>query len=275
MNSIHRNPLALLALLTCCAILATAGCSDRQINGPPVEVTYVGNDGVLLVEGEIKILVDALQTTRGAFPALDPDDFEDLVRGAPPFDGIDMVLVTHSHIDHFDPDSVTRFLQNNPGARLIGPPQVTNQLSDSAQIERISLAPGQSLDVDVNGVRVTVHHLSHFNQFGLDFSDVENFAYLFELGGETMVHFGDVAATADNLAGFDFPSEEIDVAFLPTFAEQLSEDVSSVVREQIAPGTVVGLHLLEAMREEEASRVMELYPPNGFAFTEPLDGRDF
>ncbi len=261
-------------LLGTIAILVATGCSDGDDPRQPVSVTYLGNDGILIEAGDTKIVVDALQTIATTFIPVPPDELDRLERGEPPFDGVDLALVTHVHADHFDARSVQRFLDNNPQSRLIAPPQVRAALADTEQVDDIAPEPGMSADIQIAGARIRVLHTEHFNQFGLDFSDIENFAYLIDIGSQRLLHAGDINSTVENLEPFTLANEGIDVAFLPTFAEQLTTEIAAIVEEQIAPNRVVGLHLLESVREEEAEAVMDLYS-DGFAFTTPLDQRTF
>ena len=80
------------------------------------KVTYIANEGFMLQSGPAKVLVDALfyddQITYCDVPSRELLD--KIEKGAPPFDDIVLLLVTHWHTDHFSSSSVSRFLMNNP-----------------------------------------------------------------------------------------------------------------------------------------------------------------
>ena len=111
--------------------------------------------------------------------------------------------------------------------------------------------------------------MRHFNQFGNDFSAVENYGYLIEIGGKKILHLGDVEYATENLEGFGLSTEEIDVVLIPTFNTLLSAASALVIQETIAPAHVVGLHFQQAQRAAEAAQVQALYP-GASVFTEAL-----
>ncbi len=41
------------------------------------------------------------------------------IDGEPPFDGVDLLLITHDHPDHYSPELVLTFMQNNPETMLV------------------------------------------------------------------------------------------------------------------------------------------------------------
>ena len=95
-----------------------AACTREPVAAPTptpsaVTITYVCNAGFILETGDYKILVDALfQREDFCDPQLTPR-----MRAAlPPFDGADLVLVSHKHGDHFDPQIVGEYLSLTPGA---------------------------------------------------------------------------------------------------------------------------------------------------------------
>ncbi len=69
-----------------------------------LEITYVANEGFLLAGGGKKVLIDALfDGGIAGYPTI-PDELRpSLEQARPPFDGVDLVLATHFHGDHFGP----------------------------------------------------------------------------------------------------------------------------------------------------------------------------
>ncbi|CAN5803609.1 hypothetical protein BH18ACI5_BH18ACI5_05700 [soil metagenome] len=92
-------------------------------------VTYIANEGVLIASGDKQILIDGLHRRyQRGYPYLPEPHREKIETAAPPFDGIDLVLVSHLHLDHFHPESVGRHLQHNPQARLVSSQQVVGEV---------------------------------------------------------------------------------------------------------------------------------------------------
>ncbi|HKJ81201.1 MAG TPA: MBL fold metallo-hydrolase, partial [Ignavibacteriaceae bacterium] len=93
-----------------------------------VEVTYVGNSGFMITIGDKKILIDALfKGSKGNYEL--PQQAQDKLTGAQaPFDDVDLILVTHAHGDHINPDMVKQHLENNPKAFIASTQQLVNAL---------------------------------------------------------------------------------------------------------------------------------------------------
>ena len=236
-----------------------------------VKITYLANDGVLIEDDQHRVLIDALHRAAGDWISLPTASRNLLERGQAPFDGIDLALATHNHGDHVDPASAVPFMSAMPDARFIGPPPVTASLSSiNSQIEAVAPAFGERVDLVVNGVPVSVLHLRHFDQFGNDFSSVQNFGYLVELGGLKILHLGDVDYAADNLEPFDLDQEGIDVVLIPTFNTLLSVQSRDVILEHVAPAHVIALHMLESRIVSEGCVIRGLYE-GATLFTTPLE----
>ncbi len=67
-----------------------------------VDVTYVGNAGYLINIGDKKILIDALFKGFAGNYELPQEVQLKLTNAQPPFDDVDLILVTHAHGDHID-----------------------------------------------------------------------------------------------------------------------------------------------------------------------------
>ena len=76
----------------------------------------------MAVQGETKVLFGPLfRNSYGQYQLL-PKTMEDaLFSGAPPFDGIDAVFISHYHGDHFSPTDMLRLLRAQPGIHLYAP----------------------------------------------------------------------------------------------------------------------------------------------------------
>ena len=98
--------------------------------GPQANVTYIANEGFLIEVGSQKIMIDAIFDDRSISYAHVPDEetLSLMQASKAPFDDIDLLLVTHSHRDHFSVAPVLEHLKSNPSCVLIGPPQVVKGL---------------------------------------------------------------------------------------------------------------------------------------------------
>jgi hypothetical protein len=97
-----------------------------------VNVTLTANEGVLLSAGDKKVLIDALFQEYEGYPVAPARMQQALARGQAPFDGVNLILVTHRHGDHFHPGPVAAHLRANRGATLVTSQQVIDSLRAGA-----------------------------------------------------------------------------------------------------------------------------------------------
>ena len=79
--------------------------------------------------------------------------------------------------------------------------------------------------------------------FGNNFSGVENYGYLVEIGGKKILHLGDVDFFAGNFSPFELTSENIDAVLIPTFNTLISSSNKSLMDSQIGARKIVCMHL--------------------------------
>ncbi|MFQ5351382.1 MAG: MBL fold metallo-hydrolase, partial [Thermoanaerobaculia bacterium] len=104
----------------CCLLVLLAGVRAATAGAgeaPEVQVIYLANEGFLLEAGETKVLVDALfgEGLRG-YPVVPAPIRAELEGARGRFAGVDLILASHFHGDHFDAAAVARHLRANPGA---------------------------------------------------------------------------------------------------------------------------------------------------------------
>ncbi len=88
------------------------------------QVVHLGNEGFLIAGGGKKVLIDALHGDGlNGYVALPAADRERLEAAGAPYDGVDLVLATHRHDDHFSPSSLGRYLEAQPRAVFVSTPK--------------------------------------------------------------------------------------------------------------------------------------------------------
>jgi len=209
-------------------------------------LTYVANEGFLIASGDRRVLVDALFRDGVAGYPVSSSETRDLMeRGAAPFDGVDLVLATHHHDDHFDPQAVARHLSRNSNAVFVSTPQAVDRLrvnhdrfeTIADRVHAVVPAEGERQRISHAGIDVDVLYLHHGRN-----RPIENLGFLIHLDGRTLLHVGDSVATAKDLAVYELPAQEIDVAFLPYWL-LIDEDGRRAVREGIAARSIVVMHV--------------------------------
>lgn len=199
----------------------------------PLTLTYVSNSGFLIEAGETKILVDALFAEH-EFPP--PDVLAMMVGFQPPFDAVDLVLVTHNRPDHFSAEIVTRYLRAHPDTVLVADALSARRVSARVpQVTEIALTPGAHRQMVVNGVGVECLYIVTSED------DLPNIGYLITVGGWRLFHPGDIVdvdATLAVLRDYRLLDRHIDIAFVP-YAYLIDPDIHTLIVEGIGAEVVV------------------------------------
>ena len=242
-------------------------------------ITYVANEGVLISSGDKQVLIDGLHREYKPAYAFLPDAERSLIETASaPFDSIDLVLVSHLHLDHFHPEAVSLHLQHNGGATLVSSQQVVDEIktgfSDYSSISGrvvVSTPPlRQRMRMKIHDIDFEVLGLGHVNE---RFDWIQNLGHIVYLGGKKLLHVGDAPATADTYEAFNLDEERIDIAFLPAWY-LMDEESVAIVREFINPRHIVAVHISPA----DAARTVEVigeHLPDADAFTRMMEKRHF
>jgi|NGEPerStandDraft_6_1074524.scaffolds.fasta_scaffold29262_2 L-ascorbate metabolism protein UlaG (beta-lactamase superfamily) len=177
-------------------------------------VTHIGHACLLIETAGVRVLLDP-----GAFS----HGFEEL-------SGLDAVLITHAHPDHYDAERLPVLLEANDGARLIVEPELAVEMK-RVDIEASGLHPGQVVtfgDLTVTAVGGT-HALIHD-----DIPRIGNVGLLLSADGEpTFFHPGD---------SYQAVPEGVDVLAVPLTAPwaALRETVEFV--RAVRPRVAVPIH---------------------------------
>jgi L-ascorbate metabolism protein UlaG (beta-lactamase superfamily) len=142
----------------------------------------------------------------------------------------DLILISHSHGDHWDRDTIQSL--RGPGTIVVAPRKPANRIRDARVIEA-----GQKLVLD----RVSVLAVPAYNLRKIYHRRGKGLGYLVTIGGRTIYHAGDT----------DFIPEmaklgKVDVAFLPIggrFTMNVSEAASAA--KAISPSVLIPMHNLE------------------------------
>jgi L-ascorbate metabolism protein UlaG (beta-lactamase superfamily) len=271
----------------------TPPAAARAEDTPGAEVTYIANEGFLIAIGEQKIVVDGLfyGETINWCHAPAPDTVELMRAAEGPFEGIDLILITHWHVDHFTPDLVLTHLSRNPDAVVVGSPQVVSRLradpawadEHEARIREVDLPLFGSKELSIGEIRLEAHRIRHGayaikdEQTGATrnkHEDVENLAYLVEAGGAKLMHFGDafLRENQDYFDGKGFQKNRIDLVFL----EGWSDETLAIIKDLMSPEAVIFMHMPpEPDRLEGIARHVSSKLPEAIVFREMMERRSF
>ena len=163
-------------------------------------------------DGELVVYIDPWGTEADAAPA-------------------DLILITHAHGDHLQPDEIERLRKDDTS--LVAPHDVAAGFTGDVT----PVAPGESHEV--GSVRFTTVPAYNTAEERLDFHPKTNrwVGYVLELGGNTYYHAGDT----DHAPELD--DVKTDVAFLPIGGHYTMEaDEAAGLARSIAPELAVPMH---------------------------------
>jgi len=212
------------------------------------EVTFIGNEGVVVATPGGCVAIDALFGHGAKAYSFAPDAVIDAIEAArSPFDGIDVVLATHFHPDHFNPRSVGRHLRARSETRFISTPQACVLLDRkdpgfagmSPRVTAVYPPQGRRRTVLVGGIRVDAFRLSHGR---VNFGNVEQVGFLIYAGGAVFLHLGDGIIDERTLSAVGVLDERIDAAFLP-FWYLIHEFGKRLMENRLHPGMVFAVHI--------------------------------
>jgi L-ascorbate metabolism protein UlaG (beta-lactamase superfamily) len=258
-------------LLLSITIMASCGDDEevpKQFVSPDkkIKITFVGDDGVIVTDGTKTVLIDALVTRFDIWKIAAPGLITSIKNGTAPYDKIAANLVTHDHFDHWDIGTTQTFLKSHLQSTLIAPPQVTKFISSNSQVTTLAPPLFQAAETTVDGIKIKALRMVHFNNFGLDFSPLENLAFLVELGGMKILHLGDADFTEKNFAPFQLQNENIDVVIIPAATIKLTAQNLDLVKLHINPKNIIAAHLEGNVSEAQVKSVWG----NITVFTESL-----
>ncbi len=244
--------LAALALMALSAFGQEARATDPGSPGAiirpePLVLTYVANEGVLLTSGETKILVDALfDRPNPEYRAPSAETLDKMMKGIAPFDGVDLVLVTHDHPDHFDAALAAHYLAEVPGPILVAPTdavrEMRNVAADWAKIEprvkALDMKVGEKAALEPNEIPVMALRTLHSGNREAPM----NIMYVFAVNGWRVFHEGDSPGNCAEYRAFGLGGAPIDLA-LVHFWFPLEPDCARFLQEIIQPDHIALMHL--------------------------------
>jgi|WetSurMetagenome_2_1015567.scaffolds.fasta_scaffold06246_2 ankyrin repeat protein/L-ascorbate metabolism protein UlaG (beta-lactamase superfamily) len=247
----------------------------------PLEITYIGNEGFLLSRGDKRAIVDALVRNPWTHPSIDDRVFGMMLENRPPFDGIDLCIVSHAHLDHMSPRMNAELLKRNDGVVFISSPAACDSLRSAAGSDFGSIA-GRVVRVDPEWKTIEKMRKNGFDVafFGVNHAPAgeepfKTLATIFDFDGIRAVHLADeiVASNVENFKAVDLARDGIDIAFADVMF--LSDSVGQyVMKEYIKPEYIILMH---SGADELDAAENDLTPihPNLVIFRESMEKKLF
>lgn len=260
-NIMKRKAIIIFLLLSYIAISTYA-----QIE--KVDVTYVGNAGFLINIGDKKILIDALFKGFEGDYGVPLEVQNKLTSAQAPFNDVDLILVTHAHGDHIDPDMVRQHMQNNSKAFFASTQQLVDALQDSTD-RWIGFKPTKEKSDSqvISGISVEAFYLPH----GTD-ARIINIGFLISANGITFFQTGDAdfdQFTFEEFQTFKLPERNIDLSFIQHYYLRGDSLSTKFVKDGIGGKYIFPIHYHFTTPPLDTSIVRQNYP-NAIIFKEEL-----
>ena len=257
-------------------ILSIIFCHSACIIAQKVEIQYLANEGILIKGTNTQLLIDA--TFKKEFDYLDvlPDsELEKIENAVSPYDNINLILATHVHGDHFNAELTGEHLELNQEALFLGPDEtVANFKENFDGFERIATRVNsetpdffESKTIVLKDIEIEVLRLEHLGDS--PWKEAENVAYLINIEGKKIIHFGDAKIDVDNLEKCDLISKNIDVAILP-FWQLGPLSQKAIIEKYINPKLILAGHIPPKSQSGAQEKLDSLEYENVIALTEQL-----
>ena len=223
--------------------------------------------GVLVSSGQTEILIDALFDKHNPdYRAPDPSTLEAIMKGEPPFDAVNLVLVTHGHPDHFDAGLAVRYLEVFSGPMLLAPADAVEAMRRAAadwtkvepRVVSFDLRVGEKESRDVKGIRITACRTLHSGNLGSPM----NLMYIVELEGWRVWHEGDSNGKPEVFRTFGLDRNPFDLVVVHYWFP-LEPNCSRFLQEDLKTGHIALGHLpirLEGDAPGKIGLVRQYYP---------------
>jgi L-ascorbate metabolism protein UlaG (beta-lactamase superfamily) len=202
---------------------------DVPVPAGAVGLSWLGQAGFILRAGTTTALIDPFLSTghhRDYLSALDPAEAT----------GIDVVLCTHEHVDHFDAESVPAIAAASPAAVFVVPTPIVDMVTEAgiAPDRVVGAQPGPP-PLELAGLTIravpAMHGVTMEDAYGfgeeLSRGLIRFLGFVIDAGGVRLYHAGDTI----HYAGMEDTLRElaIDVAMLPINGRDPAREASGIV----------------------------------------------
>ena len=226
--------------------------NEHSPSSSAVGLAWLGQAGFILRGPNVTALVD---------PFLSPHDGRRYETSIVPdrARGIDVVLCTHEHVDHFDAEAAPRIAEASPGAVFVVPTPIVDKVTEVgiAPDRVIGVQPDEPLELSGLTIRAVpaMHGVTMEDAYGfgeeLSGGLIRFLGYVIDLGGVRLYHAGDTIhydGMEQRLRGL-----EIDLAMLPIngrdpereardIVGNLSEREAAWLGHEIGAGVLIPMH---------------------------------
>jgi L-ascorbate metabolism protein UlaG (beta-lactamase superfamily) len=199
--------------------LSTETIPGQTTTQSPLVLTFVANMGVLLSSGDSKVLIDGLfNKPNRIFRTPAPETIESIMKGEPPFESLDLVLVTHNHSDHFDAALAVDYMEAQPEPFFVVPSDAVEMMQKvshewskiSSRVISLDIKVGEYVKRDVVRIPLTIGRILHDSYLKTPM----NLVYLIGINGWQVFHGGDNTWKPDQYRKFGLTTVPVDLAVI-------------------------------------------------------------
>ena len=195
-------------------------------------VTWLGQAGLLFDTGKTKVMIDPYLSN--SVEAINPNNWRRVVVDESLFDiKPDVMLFTHNHLDHYDPETAERFITADTNLVVLAPSSVWGEVRKIGGKNNYVLFDRHTLwtQDDISFYAVKAQH-----------SDAHAIGVIIEAEGKTYYVSGDTLYSTEIFA--DLP-QNIDVAFLPIngVGNNMNMHDAAAFAKKIGAKKVVPMHI--------------------------------
>ena len=219
-----------------------------QLEKDSFEITFISNSGFLLKSENHKFLLDGIYSVGNGIFTVPSDDILNKERNSmSPFDSIKLLLVSHYHSDHINPDYVIDHMITDSSAVLVSTAQVKSLLENKQYYDLVknnihSIVPisGKKTDTTINDVYINIMSLRHNNDSK---NEHQNLGFIINTNKFRIFHPGDAQAdNPDDFKNLNLAEDSIDIAFLPYWFFD-SEKKGKEIIEYLNPKAIIIIHI--------------------------------
>ncbi len=213
---------------------------------------YLGNEGVMVERSDTKILFDAFYAESYGQYALVPNDIgAAMLKGKPPFDGVDAIFISHVHGDHFSPEPAIAYMRAQTSVVMFAPEQVREKLLEAgvgaddpmmARVRAFTLAPDdQGETISLGAIDIDVVSVPHAGNR----PHIQNYAWRVSLDEDaTVIHLGDADPVVSNFSRHQahFDAKATNTAF-PPYWFLGDDDGELIISDVIKAKQTIGVHV--------------------------------
>ncbi len=247
------------------------------------EAFYMANEGVMVTDGETKILFDPLYPESYGQYLLVPEQMRAaLFAGEAPFDGVDAIFISHFHGDHFSAEDVLALMLEQPGISLYAPQQAVIGMRSIAsgdaqsvfdRVHAVSLQYKDSpVTMQMDKLLVEAVRIPH-SGWPTGRVDVENIVWRVTLNdSSTVVHMGDADPNDEHFAlDPEYWSRVSPNMAFPPYWFFASAQGRGILENRVGASRNVGIHVPQQIPGDPMSRPAELRSAD--LFTQPGETR--